>query len=197
MHVLTLLWRAFSACRPLKAANCTANHMYSNKKNTSKMKSNLFAVRLRVNSFASVLTCCWSRAELHLLDARAQQSCDFHSRAPSVPARVREGAAAGAEQKLTGGQARQIGQVERRGNHKPVRNAQSAHANFSPATTPLFLWGPDVLQIASACRIIVVSAQSCLVKPKKTANLLWSTWTCKAGKIFARIYLHLFHFSTC
>lgn len=136
MHVLTLLWLAHSACRPLEAANCTANHMYSNK-NTLKKKSKQPVCNV---SFVSTFTCCWCCVKLCVcVSERCTSSAKlwFHGRAPSAPERVGEGAAAGAAQKLTGRQTRQFGQVERGGNHKLVRNAKSASANFSQAATPL------------------------------------------------------------
>lgn len=144
MHVLTLLWLAHSACRPLEAANCTANHMYSNK-NTLKKESNLFIMCLPAEPFVSMFTCCWCCVKLCVwvcVSKRGTSSAKlwFHGRAPSAPERVGQGAAAGAAQKLTGRQTRQIGQVERGGNHKLARNAKSASANFSQAATPLFFF---------------------------------------------------------
>lgn len=67
VHVLTLLWLAHSACRLLEAANCTADHMYSNK----NKKTYLFVTRLCVRGRSCMLISCmfyWaSTSERHAL----------------------------------------------------------------------------------------------------------------------------------
>lgn len=147
MHVLTLLWLALSACRPLEAANCTANHMYSNKNTLNKKTKQPVCSGPPGRVFCQCVHVLLKLCKSAFARCTSSAKSRFHSFAPSAPERVREGAAAGAAQKLTSGQTRQIGQVERRGNHKLVRNAKSAHANFSQATTPLFCEGQRVRKL--------------------------------------------------
>lgn len=149
---------------------------------------------LWVESFASEFTGCWSWVKLHLWDARAQQSCDFTAVHPPRQSGLQRAQQLALSKKLTGRQARQIGQVERRGKPQAGAECKFSTRQLLSSNYASFLWGPAVLQIASACRIIVLSAKSCPIKPEKITDLLSSASTCKAGKIFAKnIYLCSFH----